>query len=128
MLLSLTIVGMHFIAVIIFFFFFGILLGYLTCGMVFQCCFGNFFMLYFTDMSSQNKRSKIEITAARTRIKKWTIVIERVVVRQDVMVRPFNFIDQIFQENGWQSMFTCNKVYTRLVREFYTNLKNDQID
>jgi hypothetical protein len=78
-------------------------------------------------MSSQNKKSKADIVAARVRIEKHTIVIEQVIVRQDVMVLPFDFINQIFQENGWQSMFTCNKVFTRLVGEFYGNLKIDQI-
>jgi hypothetical protein len=54
-------------------------------------------------------------------------VIERAVVRQDVMVPPFDFINQVFHENGWQSMFTCNKVYPRIVGEFYMNLQIDQI-
>ncbi len=45
------------------------------------------FLFYITDMSS--KRSKTEI--------------EQVVVRQDVM-------DHIFQENNWQSMYTCNRL------------------
>jgi hypothetical protein len=68
---------------------------------VFNVVLGIFFMFYFTDMSSQNKRSKIEIAATRARIEKRAIVIEWVVVRQDVMLPPFDFIDQIFQENGW---------------------------
>jgi len=66
----------------------------------FNVVLGIFFMFYFTDMSSQNKRSKIEIAATRARIEKRAIVIEWVVVRQDVMLPPFDFIDQIFQENG----------------------------
>jgi hypothetical protein len=60
-------------------------------------------------MSSQNKKSKTEIAAARARIEK------QAVVRQDFMVPPFDFMNKIFQENGWQSIFTCNKVYIRLV-------------
>jgi hypothetical protein len=43
------------------------------------------------------------------------------------MVPPFDLIDHIFQENNWQSMYTCNTVYPRLVREFYDNLEIDQI-
>jgi len=75
-----------------------------------------------------NKMSKTEIAIAKARIEHRTIVIERAVVRQDVMVPPFNFINQIFQENKWQSMYTCNIVYPRLVHEFYGNLKIVQID
>jgi hypothetical protein len=74
-----------------------------------------------------NKRSKSEIAATRARIEQRTIIIERAVVRQDVMVSPFDFIDHIFQKNQWQSMYTCNTVYPRLVREFYGNLRIDQI-
>jgi hypothetical protein len=84
------------------------------------------FMFYITDMSS--KRSKIEIAATRARIEQQTIVIETVVVRQDLMVPPFDFINQIFQENKWQSMYTCNTIYPRLVCEFHANLKIDLID
>ncbi len=68
-------------------------------------------------MSSQNKKSKIEIIViALARIEGRTIVIERAVVCQDVIVPHFDFIDQIFQKNDWQSMFTCNEIYHRLVR------------
>jgi hypothetical protein len=74
-----------------------------------------------------NKRSKSEIAAARARIEQLTIIIEQAVVTQDVMVPPFDFIDHIFQENKWQSMYTCNTVYPKLVCEFYRNLKINQI-
>jgi hypothetical protein len=73
-------------------------------------------------------RTKEEIASAKAKIKKRTIVIERVVIRKDVMVAPFDFINQIFQKNGWQSMFTSNKVYPKLVREFYVNLQIVQIE
>jgi hypothetical protein len=85
----------------------------------------DFSLSYITDMS--NKRSKSEIAATRARIEQRTIIIERAIVRQDVMVSPFDFIDHIFQKNQWQSMYTCNTVYPRLVREFYGNLRIDQI-
>jgi hypothetical protein len=84
------------------------------------------FFFYIPDMP--NKRSKSEIVAARARIELRTIIIERVVVRQDVMVSPFDFMDHIFQENKWQRMYTCNTVYPRFVREFYGNLKIDHIE
>jgi hypothetical protein len=84
------------------------------------------FLFYVTDMS--NKRSKSDIVAARARIEQQTIIIEQAVVRQDVMVSPFDFMDHIFQENNWQSTYTCNTVYPRLVREFYANMKIDQIN
>jgi hypothetical protein len=76
---------------------------------------GIFFLFCLTDMSCQNKRSKTKIAAAMARIERRTIVMSGAIVRQDVMVPPFNFINLIFQENGWQSMFTCNKIYTRIV-------------
>jgi hypothetical protein len=83
------------------------------------------FLFYITDMS--NKRYKYEIAAARARIDQRTIIIERAVVRQDVIVPPFDFIEHIFQENKCQSMYTCNIVYPRHVHEFFGNLKIDQI-
>jgi hypothetical protein len=83
-------------------------------------------LFYVTDIS--NKRSKSEIATARARIEQRTIIIEQAVVRQDVMVSPFDYMDHIFQENNWQSTYTCNTVYPRLVREFYANMKIDQIN
>jgi hypothetical protein len=68
------------------------------------------------------KRIKAKIATTRGKIEKRKIVMVRAVVRQDVMVAPFTFINQIFQENGWMSMFTSNKVLPRLVREFCKNL------
>jgi hypothetical protein len=39
------------------------------------------------------------------------------------MFAAFAFIKHIFQENGWLSLFNSIKVFPRLVREFYMNMK-----
>jgi len=72
--------------------------------------------------------TKVEIAATKAKIEKRKIVMERAIIRQDVMVAPFDFINQIFQDNGWQSLFTSNKVYPRLVREFYMHMEIVQIE
>lgn len=72
---------------------------------------------------SSRKRSKAEIDAAVERIHHRTIVIERGVLRSDIRVPPFQIIYQIFQQNGWLSVFDVVNIYHRLVHEFYKNLK-----
>jgi len=80
-------------------------------------------MSYTDSQGRLYKRSIAEAEAAMAKIDKGTIVMERAVVRQDVMVALFAFINETFQENGWQSLFTSNKFYLRLVGEFYKNMK-----
>jgi len=72
---------------------------------------------------SSCKRSKVEIDAAVEHICHLTIVIECGVLRSDTRVPPFQFIYQIFQQNGWLSVFNAVNIYPRLVHEFYMNLK-----
>jgi hypothetical protein len=46
------------------------------------------------------------------------------IIRADVMVTPFSFIDQIFQENECQSLCSCsNLVYPPLVKDFYAYME-----
>jgi hypothetical protein len=52
-----------------------------------------------------------------------SIVIERAVVRQDIMVAHFDIIHQVFRDKEWMSLFSFNKIYPRLVCEFYANIE-----
>jgi hypothetical protein len=79
----------------------------------------------YTDFHGRlRRRSRVEAEGAMAKIDTRTIVIEWVVVKQDIMVVPFAFINGIFQENGLQSLFTSNKLYPKLVLEFYKNMKS----
>jgi hypothetical protein len=48
------------------------------------------------------------------------VIIERNVLRANVMVPLFYFIDQLIQENHWDYLYKCfGIVYPRLVWDFY---------
>lgn len=48
------------------------------------------------------------------------MLIEHNVVRADVMVAPFDFIDHLIQENHWCYLYSYSgTVYPILVRDFY---------
>jgi len=51
-------------------------------------------------------------------------VLERNVLRADVMVAPLYFIADIIRDNHWGYLYNCAcTAYPRLVREFYRYLK-----
>jgi len=52
-----------------------------------------------TSHRKSRKRSRTELAAAKEMMDKRGIVIERAVIRQDVMMAPFSFIHQIFRDN-----------------------------
>jgi len=77
-------------------------------------------------MSSSNSQRRIwwrteeGITATRAKVETRLVIIERNVLRADVMVPPFDFIDQLIGENHWDYQHKCfGIVYPRLVRDFY---------
>jgi hypothetical protein len=76
-----------------------------------------------TSQRQSRKRSRTNLTAAKERMDKRGIAIERAVIRQDVMMEPFSFIHQIFRNNEWMSLFTSSKIYPKIVREFYLHLE-----
>jgi hypothetical protein len=48
------------------------------------------------------------------------MIIERNILRADVMVPPFDFIDQLIRENHWDYLYHYSGiVYPRLVKDFY---------
>jgi hypothetical protein len=50
--------------------------------------------------------------------------MERNVIRADIMVAPFSFIDEIIRENRWQFLYSCsNPVHTHLVNDFYAYIE-----
>jgi hypothetical protein len=64
-------------------------------------------------MSSQYKKSKIEIATAKAKIERRTIAIKRAVVRQDVIVPPVSFRLATF---CWKKSLLCND-------DFYTGIR-----
>jgi hypothetical protein len=64
------------------------------------------------------------MAASRARIANRLVIPERNVVRDDVMVAPFDVINDIIQTYNWGYLYNCACiVLTRLVREFYTHLE-----
>jgi hypothetical protein len=64
------------------------------------------------------------IAASRARIVNKPVILERNVVRADVLVAPLNVINDIIQTYNWGYLYNCAFiVLTRLVREFYTHLE-----
>jgi hypothetical protein len=58
-----------------------------------------------------------------------TVIVERNVVRSDIMVPPLNSIYETIQTYHWGYLYTCACiVLTRLVRLFYANLEMAQDD
>jgi hypothetical protein len=66
------------------------------------------------------QRTEVGLEATRAKVEHRQVIIERNVVRADVMVSPLSFIDQMIQENHWQFLYICSSIiYPRLVRDFY---------
>jgi len=77
--------------------------------------------------SSQRRvrqRTKEGSAASRARIANGPVILERNVVRGDVMLAPLDVISDNFQTYTWGYLYnyTCI-VLTRLVKEFYTHLE-----
>jgi hypothetical protein len=79
--------------------------------------------LYTDSHGHTCKRSKAKAAVAIERIGHRKIVIEHGVLKSEIRVPPFQFIYQIFHENRWLSLFDAVIIYSRLVYEFYKNLK-----
>jgi hypothetical protein len=85
----------------------------LTCDFFMALRVFGYNFLWFQDMSTlytdshgrTRKRSKAEVVAAIERISHRKIVIECAMLKSNIRVHPFQFIYQIFQENGWLSLF-----------------------
>jgi hypothetical protein len=66
------------------------------------------------------QRTDEGIAATRARMETRLVIIERNVLKADVMVLPFDFIDQMIQENHWDYLYHYSGiVYPRLVRDFF---------
>jgi len=56
-------------------------------------------------------------------------ILERSVVRADIMVAPLDIIYEIIQGNHWGYLYTCAcQVYPKLVHDFYGHLEVVQDD
>jgi hypothetical protein len=72
----------------------------------------------------RRKRTRKEKAILQNKILTRNIVIERGVVQSDLMVEPFRFINDIFRNNQWTSLFSPVDAYPQLVREFYYNIES----
>jgi NADPH:quinone reductase-like Zn-dependent oxidoreductase len=56
------------------------------------------------------------------------MIIERNIIRVDVMIAPFNFIDWLIRENRWDYLYTCSGiVYPRLVGIFMATWRSSMM-
>jgi hypothetical protein len=76
-----------------------------------------------------SQRTEEERSALQTKIMDRTVIVERNVVRSDLMVPPLDSIYETIQTYRWGYLYTCACiVLTRLVRLFYANLDVVQDD
>jgi len=87
----------------------------------------SFFCSIISTISSQGRvrqRIEEERSALQAKIMDRTIIVERNVVRSDIMVPPLDSIYDTIQTYHWGYLYTCACiVLTRLVRLFYANLE-----
>jgi hypothetical protein len=75
------------------------------------------------------QRTEGDRASLRAKIMDRPVIVERNVVRPDIMVAPLDSIHDTIQTYHWGYLHTCAcVVYTRLVRLFYTNLEVVQDD
>jgi hypothetical protein len=66
------------------------------------------------------QRTKEGLESTRARVETRPMIIERNVVKADVMIPPFDFKDRLIWENHRDYLYHCSSiVYPRLVRDFY---------
>jgi hypothetical protein len=64
------------------------------------------------------------LEASKARVETKPVIIERNIVRVDVMIPPFDFIDRLIRENHWDYLYHYSDiVYPRLVQDFYGYLE-----
>jgi hypothetical protein len=64
------------------------------------------------------------MAATKARLETRPVIIERNIVRANVMIPPFDFIDRLIRENHWDYLYHCSDiVYPRLVQDFYGYLE-----
>jgi hypothetical protein len=70
-----------------------------------------------------------EIAATKARMENRQVILERNILRADIMVAPLDFIAQMIQDNHWGYLYSCAcPVYPQLVRDFYGHLEVIQDD
>jgi hypothetical protein len=75
------------------------------------------------------QRTEEERSVLQTKIMDRTVIVERNVVRSNIMVPPLDSIYETIQTYHWGYLYTCACiVLTRLVRLFYANLEVAQDD
>jgi hypothetical protein len=84
---------------------------------------GVYFFVFFQKKCLQAALSA-ESGKGQMRVETRPVIIERNVLKADVMVPPFDFIDQLIRENHWDYLYHCSGiVYPRMVRDFYGYLE-----
>jgi hypothetical protein len=75
------------------------------------------------------QRTEEDRSALQAKIMDRTVIVERNVVRSDIMVPPLDSIYDTIQTYHWGDLYTCScVVLTRLVSFFYANLEVAQDD
>jgi hypothetical protein len=65
------------------------------------------------------QRAQADFETARAKAERRQVIMERYIIRADVIVPPFSFIDEIIWENIWQHLYSCsNPVHPYLVKDF----------
>lgn len=89
----------------------------------------------FRKMSSSSPQRGVRqmtgegIATTRARMESRQVILERNIVRTDLMVAPLDFIAQMIYDNHWGYRYSCAcPVYPRLVRDFYGYMEVIQDD
>jgi len=70
------------------------------------------------------QRTEGDLVALRAKIMDRPVIVERNVIRADIMVAPLDSIHEIIQTYHWGYLHNCACVMlTRLVRLFFANLE-----
>jgi hypothetical protein len=73
---------------------------------------------------SVRQRTEEGLEATRARVETRPVIIQRNVVKADVMIPPFDFIDRLIRENHWDYLYHYSGiVYPWPVQNFYGYLK-----
>jgi hypothetical protein len=73
---------------------------------------------------SVRQRTEEGLETTRARVETRLVIIQRNVVKADVMIPPFDFIDRLIRENHWDYLYHYSGiVYPWPVQNFYGYLK-----
>jgi hypothetical protein len=81
-------------------------------------------MLASSSQRRVRQRTKEGLEKTRAKVETRLVIIERNIVKTDIMIPPFDFIDRLIRENHWDYLYHCSGiVYPKLVQDFYGYLE-----